>query len=85
MDKDGYNLRSSKIHKNHEVLTSNEGSPVSIDHNTRIEHRVHHDEVDLRKDAYNIVYKYYPPNPILPKSFLIHEESPRSGGEYSFL
>lgn len=28
-----------------------------------------HDEMALHKDAYEKVYKYYPPNPILPKTF----------------
>lgn len=68
MSRDAYNLRSSKIFNNHEVLTSNEGSPESVSSKGKVENKLH-DDVTLRKDAYNIVYKYYPPNPILPKSF----------------
>lgn len=43
------------------------------------------DEINLHKDAYEIVYKHYPPNPILPKSFQVYGDSPRSGGEFAFL
>jgi hypothetical protein len=43
------------------------------------------DEVKMHKDAYEKVSKYYPPNPILPKSFLVHDDSPRSGGELAYM
>jgi len=43
------------------------------------------DEVQMHRDAYEKVSKYYPPNPILPKSFLVHDDSPRSGGEFAYM
>ena len=42
------------------------------------------DDLTLHKDAYEKVYKYYPPNPILPKN-LVYDDSPRSGAEFSLL
>lgn len=44
-----------------------------------------HEELALHRDAYEKVYKYYPPNPILPKTYCMQEGSPRSGGEFAFL
>ena len=52
-----------------EPIHSNDGSPVNKNSNMDLHFQKINEEVNLRKDAYNIVYKYYPPNPILPKSF----------------
>jgi hypothetical protein len=39
----------------------------------------------MHKDAYEKVSKFLPPNPILPKSFLVYDDSPRSGGEQAYM
>jgi hypothetical protein len=39
----------------------------------------------MHKDAYEKVSKFLPPNPILPKSFLVYDDSPRSGGEQAYI
>lgn len=39
----------------------------------------------MHRDAYEKVSKFYPPNPILPKSFLVYDDSPRSGGEFAYM
>jgi hypothetical protein len=65
-------------------LTSNEDSPDQMNKGEAKMAQMK-DEMKLHKDAYEIVFKYYPPNPILPKTFQVFDDSPRSGGEYAFL
>jgi hypothetical protein len=43
--------------------------------------KVLHEEVQMHKAVYEKVRKLHPPLPILPKSVLVHDDSPRSGGE----
>lgn len=43
------------------------------------------DEVQMHRAAYEKVSKQYPPLPILPKNFLVHDDSPRSGGEFAYM
>lgn len=65
-------------------ITSNELSPglKGVRNNSSL---MMQEEVMMHKDAYEIVYKHYPPNPILPKNFQVYDGSPRSGGEFAFL
>jgi len=50
-----------------------------------IHSKVNNDDLQLRKDAYERVRKVFPPLPILPKSVLVHDDSPRSGGEQAYI
>ena len=76
-----------------EVHSSVESSPENSPSNNQRENvgnsprehtlhsKVNNDDLQLRKDAYERVRKVFPPLPILPKSVLVHDDSPRSGGE----
>ena len=44
-----------------------------------------HEELQMHKAAYEKVRKLHPPLPILPKSVLVHDDSPRSGGEQAYI
>ncbi len=65
------NMKSGQMY-HVEMYHSNDGSPANMatkTNNVETNFQKINEEVSLRRDAYNIVYKYYPPNPILPKSF----------------
>jgi hypothetical protein len=79
-----------------EVHSSAESSPDSPDLTMReegqsprdyINHhsKVLNDEVQMHKAVYEKVRKLHPPLPILPKSVLVHDDSPRSGGEQAYI
>lgn len=60
---------------------ANEASPDTVVKRSKF----FNDDVQMHRDAYEKVSKYYPPNPILPKSFLVYDDSPRSGGEFAYM
>lgn len=83
MNQDNINVKSGHMF-NYEIISSNEGSPKNRSvQQSKLQKT--HDDVTIHKEAYNNVYKYYPPNPILPKSHLLQEGSPKSGGDFAFL
>lgn len=71
-----------QMYSPNQQITAIAQSPMP-DHKSQL--KLMPDEAQMHKDAYEKVSKFLPPNPILPKSFLVYDDSPRSGGEQAYM